>query len=63
MMQGVAALKLKVNLHFLSSLHSQSNQHIFWLQTQSIPHKIYMNDYPIGHVSPVQHLHPIQHLT
>ena len=29
MLQGVAALKLKDNLYFLSSLHTQSNKHIF----------------------------------
>ena len=31
MLQGVAALKLKGNLYFLISLHTQSNKHIFWL--------------------------------
>ena len=28
MLQGVAALKLKDNLHFLISLHTESNKHI-----------------------------------
>ena len=31
MLQGVAALKLKGNLYFLISLHTQSNKRIFWL--------------------------------
>ena len=30
-LQGVAALKLKGNLYFLISLHTQSNKQIFWL--------------------------------
>ena len=39
MLQGIAALKLKSNLYFLISLHTQSNKHIFWLLTQSVPYK------------------------
>ena len=49
MLQGVAALKLKGNLYFLISLHTQSNKHIFWLWTQSVPHKNWMKDCPIRH--------------
>ena len=37
MLQGVAALKLKDNLYCLSSIYRQSNKHIFWLRTQSVP--------------------------
>ena len=37
MLQGVAALKLKDNLYCLSSIHRQSNKHIFWSRTQSVP--------------------------
>ena len=49
MLQGVAALKLKGNLNFLISLHTQSNKHIFWLLTQSVPHKNWMKDCPVRH--------------
>ena len=49
MLQDVAALKLKGNLSFLISLHTQSNKHIFWLWTQSVPHKNWMKDLPVQH--------------
>ena len=47
MLQGIAALKLKGNLYFLTSLHTQSNKHIFWLRTQSALHKNWMKDCPV----------------
>ena len=37
MLQGVSALKLKGKLYCLSTIHSQSNKHTFWLRTQSVP--------------------------
>ena len=49
MLQGVATLKLKDNLYSLSSLHTQSNKHIFWLWTQSVPHKNWMKDCAVRH--------------
>ena len=49
MLQGVAALKLTDNLYFLISLHTQSKKHIFWLWTQSVPHKNWMKDCPVRH--------------
>ena len=49
MLQGVAALKLKGNLLFLISLHTQSNKHIFCLWTQSVSHKSWMKDCPVQH--------------
>ena len=48
-LQGVAALKLKGNLYFLISLHTQSNKQIFWLWTQSAPHKSWMKYCPVRH--------------
>ena len=39
MLQGVAALKLKDNLYFLSSLHTQSNKHIFSDELNLFPTK------------------------
>ena len=47
MLQGVAALKLKENLYFLNSLHTQSNELIFWLWTQSVTHKNWMKYCPV----------------
>ena len=47
MLQGVAALKLKGNLYFLISLHTQSNKQIFWLWTRSVPHKNWMKYCPL----------------
>ena len=49
MFQGVAAFKLKGSLYFLISLHSQSNKHLFWLWTQSVPHKNWIKDCPVRH--------------
>ena len=63
MLQGLAALKLKGDLYFLSSLHTQSNKHTFWLSTQSVPHKNWMEDRLVQHMCPVQHLCPVKHLT
>ena len=40
MLQGVAALKLKDNLYFLSSLHTQSNKHIFFMNSIYSPQKM-----------------------
>ena len=45
MLQGVAALKLKGNLYFLSSLHTQSNKQLFWLLTQSVPQIVLYDNY------------------
>ena len=39
MLQGVAALKLKDNFYFLSSLHTQSNKHIFFYELNLFPTK------------------------
>ena len=41
-MQDVAASKLKSNLYFLISQHTQSNKHILWLRTQSVTNKNWM---------------------
>ena len=60
MLHDVAALKLKDNLYSLSSLHTQSNKHIFWLWTQSVPHKNWMKDCAVRHWCPVRHLKEIR---
>ena len=44
MQQGVAALKIKHNLYFLISVHTQSNQHILvknWMTDCPIRHFVY----------------------
>ena len=46
-MQDVAASKLKSNLYFLLSQHTQSNKHILWLRTQSVTNKNWMKDCPV----------------
>ena len=46
MLQGAAASKLKGNFYFLNSLHAQSNKHIFWSSTQSVPDKNWMKVIP-----------------
>ena len=56
MPQGVAALKLKSNLYFLISLHTQCNKQMFWLWTQCFPHENWMKDCPVWHMCPIQHL-------
>ena len=40
MLKGVAALKPKGNLYFLSSPHTQSNKHILWTHVQHVPYNI-----------------------
>ena len=46
MLQDVAALKVKDNLYFLISPHTQSDTHIW---TQSVPHKNWMKDCSAQH--------------